>query len=111
MTAWQKGRSCTRIDGVDVTIEWTASKSVYDYSGEWLHIEDARVGHVHLHVNTHLERIQAWILEKWAWEEHFLKQEENDFGANLNLTISKVLQNPKFISTVCQVQRTRHAYN
>jgi len=109
MTACQKGRLCARIDGVDITIEWTASESAYDYSGEWLHIEDAKVGHVHLHVNTHLERIQAWILEKWTWEEHFLKQEESDHDFEANLTISKVLQNPKFISTVSHVQRTCRA--
>lgn len=107
MTACQKGTLSARIDDVDITIEWTVSESAYDYNGEWLHIEDAEVGHVHLHVNTHLQRIQAWILEKWAWEEHFLQQ-ENDKG---NLTISKVLQNPKFISTVSHVQRTQQPYN
>jgi hypothetical protein len=65
MTACQKGRSCARIDGVDITIEWTASESAYDYSGEWLHIEDAKVGHVHLHVNTHLAPVYGTLIYQY----------------------------------------------
>jgi len=67
----------------------------------------AKLGHVHLHVNTQLERVQAWVLEKWSWEEHFLKDQdlEDDFGDVMNATRT-ALRNEAFVLTVAHMQRT-----
>lgn len=109
MPAYQNGSSLARIDGVDIVIEWTASECPYDFNGEWLEVAGAKLGHVHLHANTQLGRIQVWILEKWSWEEHFLKDLETDFG-DVTIAMRKVLRNPTFISAVAHVQRTQRSH-
>jgi len=72
-------------------------------------VAGAKLGHVHLHVNTKLERVQAWVLEKWSWEEHFLKDLEDNFGDVANATRT-ALRNPTFILTIARVQCTEQAY-
>jgi len=73
-------------------------------------VAGAKLGHVHLHVNTRLERVQAWVLEKWSWEEHFLKDlDVENFGDVTNATRT-ALRNPTFILTVARVQLTEQTY-
>jgi hypothetical protein len=49
---------------------WSESSSDYDLSGRWISIPDARIGHIHFHINRRVQRVQAWVLERRSWEEY-----------------------------------------
>lgn len=58
----------TQIDGLRVI--WSSSASNCDLEGESPVIRNAQVGHLHIHTNVNAGRIQVWVLERKAWEEH-----------------------------------------
>ena len=88
------------IDGLK--FYWTSSAFECDRDGRDLRILEAEIGHLHFHTNTKLNRIQVWILETKAWEEHAVNRREN-----VELKIEEKVRDPYWIGLVCAARR-RH---
>ena len=86
------------IDGLK--IYWTSSAFEYDRDGRDLRILEAEIGHLHFHTNTKLNRIQVWILETKAWEEHTVNRREN-----VELKIDEMVRDPYWLGLVCTARR------
>ena len=96
MPTHHKGK--TQISSL-LTIDWMFSESAFDFNGQWIIIDGAKIGHVHFHLNMTIGRIQIWILESKAWEEHIFRQGECDHRGNHD-DMTRIFQNGILISLI-----------
>ena len=96
MPTYRKGK--TQISSL-LTVDWTFSESAFDFNGRWIVIDGAEIGHVHFHLNTTMGRIQIWILESKAWEEHIFRQGECDHRGDHD-DMTRIFQNGNLISLI-----------
>jgi len=97
MPTYHKGK--TKISSL-LSVDWTLSESAFDFNGRWIMIDGVEVGHVHFHLNTTMWRIQIWILESKAWEEHIFRLSECDHRADHDDITSLIFQNQNLISLI-----------